>query len=92
MLQERAIAISIPLQKRSRGQTSGSRMPSGKKSMRLPRALWTQNAWAVDPAGRFAAEQVSDATLGRTSIPPVPAASRRELRFGESVTAASAER
>ena len=92
MLNERAIAIDIPCQKRRRLHTRGIRMPSGTKSMKLPLAFCRQNARALDTLGRCAEEQVSDAILGWSSNPPVPAARKRELRLGLSVTAARPQR
>lgn len=92
MLNERAIAICIPLKKRRCLETRGRKMPSGKKSITLPRAFCTQNARALDPLGRNAEEQVSDARLGRSSIRPLPSAIKRELRLGVSVAAATPER
>ncbi|HZJ00853.1 MAG TPA: hypothetical protein VFD22_09330 [Gemmatimonadaceae bacterium] len=92
MLSERAIAICIPFQKGRRLETRGSSMPSGKKSKKLPRAFRTQNPRAVEPLGIIAGEQVSDASLGRSSIPADDSATMREGRLGTSVTAASPER
>jgi hypothetical protein len=92
MLHETAIAIRIPFQKRRRRQTSGSKMPNGTKSKKLPLAFRTQNACAVEPWGRSADEQVSDARLGWSSIPSVASTGARELRLGVSVTAARPER
>src|SRR5438046_10681120 len=91
MLHERAIAICIPLQKRRRLQTRGIKMPSGIKSITLPLALCTQNARAVEPLGRIAEEQVSDARLGRRSIPTAASAAKRELWLGRSVATARPE-
>src|SRR3982751_1019999 len=51
MVNERAIAICIPRQKRRPLQTRGIRMPSGKNNMTLPLAFRTQNARAVEPFG-----------------------------------------
>ena len=67
-------------------------MPSGIKSKKLPRAFRTQNACAVEPLGRVAEEQVSDARLGWRSIPAAVSATRRELWLGMSVAAARPER
>ena len=92
MLHETAMAICIPLQKRRRLQTKGIKMPSGKKSITLPLALCTQNARAVEPLGRVAEEQVSDARLGWRSIPGAASATIRELWLGMSVAAARPER
>ena len=92
MLNERAIAICIPLRKRRRLPTRGIKMPSGKKSITLPLALCTQNARALEPLGRFAEEQISEARLGRSSSRPLPWAIKRELRLGVSVAAATPER
>ena len=92
MLHERATAIWIPLQKRRRLQTSGSRMPSGMKSKTLPRAFRTQNARAVEPLGRLAVEQVSDAGLGSSSTLTMVSTTEREGRLGLSETAARPER
>src|ERR1700730_13047044 len=83
MPHETAIAICIPLQKRRRVQTRGSKMPSGIKSKKLPRAFRTQNACAVEPLGRVAEEQVSDARLGWRSISTAVSATRRELMVGD---------
>ena len=82
MLNEKAIAICTPLQKRRRLQTSGIKMPSGKKSITLPRAFRTQNARALEPLGRVAEKQVSDARLGRSSIPTAALATDRDVRAG----------
>ena len=92
MVHESATAISTPLQKRRRPQTTGSRTPSGKKSIALPRALCWQNPCALEPVGIVAEEQVNEARSGWSSIPPVPAARRLALRFGVSVAAATPER
>jgi len=92
MLNETAIAICIPLQKRICLQTRGIKMPSGKKSKIFPAALYIQKNRAFEPLGRIAEEQISDARLGWSSIPTVASAPKRELWLGVSVAAARPER
>jgi len=92
MLIESAAAISITLQKRRRVHTSGIKIPRGKKRIRLPFAFSTQNDCAGEPLGRLAEEQVSDARLGRRSIPIAALAADRELWLGMSVATARHER
>lgn len=82
VLKESAIAVSIPLLKRTRFETRGIRMPRGKKSAALPLALRTQNPRALESLGGAAVEQVSDVRLGVSSTPPLPSARERELRLG----------
>src|SRR5258706_14085808 len=78
MVDERAIAICIPVQKRRRLHTRGSRMPSGKKSKIFPLALYLQKNRASEPLASIAEGQVSDARLVWTSILPAASAAKRE--------------